>query len=92
MDEEIYVLCDEEGNEIEHQYLNDIEYNGQTYAVLTPVVEEEAEDIEIIFLKVVPDPENPGDEMLVAVDDDEELDAVYDEFARLMEEYEASEE
>ena len=43
-------------------------------------------------MKIVPDPENAGDQMLVVIDDDDELDAVFAEFSRIMDEYEDADE
>ncbi len=89
MNEDIIVLYDEEGNEENYEHIDTIEYEGESYVVLTPAgAEEESEDLEVVFMKIVPDPENKGDQMLVVIDDDDELDAVFAEFSRIMDEYE----
>ena len=47
----IVVLNDEEGNEVEFEFLDLIEYEGEEYVVLLPV--EEADDAgEVVILKV----------------------------------------
>ena len=74
-------VTDEDGNEIELEFLDTLEYNGQTYMAFFPTVEEgvdeEGEDYGLIILKVV---EENGEELLSTLDSDEELDAVYDRF------------
>ena len=93
--EDIIVLYDEEGNEENYEHIDTIEFNGESYVVLTPVLEEteeESDDLEVVFMKIVPDPENVGDQMLVVIDDDDELDAVFVEFSRIMDEYEEDDE
>ena len=88
--EDIIVLYDEEGNEENYEHIDTIEWNGESYVVLTPVTDEEPEDdenLEVVFMKIVPDPENPDEQMLIVIDDDDELDAVFAEFSRIMDEY-----
>ncbi|QNL43379.1 DUF1292 domain-containing protein [Oscillibacter hominis] len=78
-------LTDEDGNEIELEYVDALEHNGQTYMAFFPVVEDEqdpeqvenAEDYGLVILKSVL--EN-GEELLSTLDDDEELDRVYELF------------
>ena len=90
MDEELIVLYDEEGTEQSFAYLDTIEMNGFTYLALTPVYEEEddSEDTEVVFMKLTQDEENPNEDLLLIVDDDEELDTVFAEFTRRIEEEE----
>ena len=71
----IISLTDENGNEVEFEYLDCIEYEGKEYLVLIPN-EEDAE--EIVILEVQPvDEEN---ENYVAVESEDILDAVYEIF------------
>lgn len=87
--EDIIVLFDEEGNEENYEHIDTIEFNGEQYVVLTPAgADEESDDLEVVFMKIVPDSENPGDQMLIVIEDDDELDAVFAEFSRIMDEYE----
>ena len=68
----ILTLTDENGADVEFEYLDCIEYEGKEYLILLPVAEEEAE---IVILEVEPvDEEN---ENYLAVTDDAVLDAVY---------------
>ena len=73
-------LTDEDGNEIELEYVDAIEVDGQTYMAFFPTVEDEAdeakaEDFGLVILKSIT--EN-GEELLSTLDSDEELDKVYD--------------
>ena len=74
-------LTDEDGNDIELEYVDALEYEGQTYMAFFPAVEDEAdeesEDYGLVILKSVT--EN-GEELLSTLDSDEELNRVYDLF------------
>lgn len=74
-------LTDDEGNEFELEYVDALEKDGVTYMAFFPAVEDEAdedsEDYGLVILKSVM--EN-GEEMLATVDDEAELDAVYELF------------
>ena len=66
----ILTLTDENGQDVDFEYLDCIEYQGTEYLVLMP----EGED-EIVIMEVEPvDEEN---ENYLAVEDEEILDAVY---------------
>ena len=68
----ILTLTDENGADVEFEYLDCIEYEGKEYLILLPVDEEETE---IVILEVEPvDEEN---ENYLAVTDEAVLDAVY---------------
>ena len=71
----IIVLTDENGEDVEFEYLDCIEYEGKEYLVLIPT-EEDAN--EIVILEVQPvDEEN---ENYIAVESEDILDAVYEIF------------
>lgn len=81
-------LTDEDGNEIELEHLDTIEYDGGVYMAFFPAEEagengEEpgagGEDDEqgLIILKVV---EVDGEEQLATLETEEELEAVYQQF------------
>ena len=75
-------LTDEDGNDIELEYVDALELDGQTYMAFFPVVEDDAdeeaaEEYGLVILKSVM--EN-GEELLSTLDSDEELDKVYDLF------------
>ena len=78
-------VIDEDGNEIELEHIDTIEFNGDTYMAFFPVVEadengapaEEDEDSGLIILKVV---DVDGEEELATLESEEELEAVYQQF------------
>ena len=67
-------IVDEDGTEFELEVLTSIEYNGDTYLAVTLAGNEDA-DLEISILKSVEEEE--GDPILCAVDDEIELETVY---------------
>ena len=75
-------LTDEDGNDIELEYVDALELDGQTYMAFFPVVEDDeseetAEDYGLVILKSVT--EN-GEELLSTLDDEAELEKIYDLF------------
>ncbi|MBZ4645541.1 MAG: hypothetical protein JG777_1030 [Clostridia bacterium] len=80
--EDIVVLVDENGEEVEFEHLDTIEMNDSKYVVLLPL-EEEGEEDEVVILKVAED-EN-GEDSLIAVEDEDELNEVFEEFKLRME-------
>ena len=74
-------LTDDEGNEFVLEYVDALEKDGVTYMAFFPAVEDEAdeesEDYGLVILKSVV--EN-GEELLATVDDEAELNAVYELF------------
>ncbi len=86
-------LTDDDGNDIELEYVDALELNGQTYMAFFPVMEDEdeetdAEEFGMVILKSVM--EN-GEEMLSTLDSEEELEKVYELFMeQMMEEEENS--
>ncbi len=73
---DIISLTDEDGKEYELEVLSSIIYQGVEYLALTPAdTPEDAEELEVSILKSVQDGEET---ILVSVDDEEELETVYD--------------
>lgn len=71
-------VTDEEGNEFELEHLGTLEYRGMTYMCFVPAdMDEDDEDFGMIILKVV---EENGEELLADVDNEDELNSVYDKF------------
>lgn len=69
-------ITDEDGNEYELEVLSSIEYNGRSYLAVIPAAESEDElRMEVSILKSV---DEDGEPMLLAIDDEAELQAVYD--------------
>ena len=67
-------IVDEDGTEFELEVLSTLEYNGFTYLAVT-LAGSEDEDIEVSILKSV---DEDGESILCAIEDEEELQAVYD--------------
>ena len=72
---EILTLTDENGNDVDFEYLDCMEYQGKEYLVLMPADEPETQ---IVILEV--EPVDDELENYLAVEDEAVLDAVYDMF------------
>ena len=68
-------IVDEDGTEFELEVLTTLEYNGAEYLAVIPAGAEEEEDLEVSILKNV---EEDGESILCAIEDENELQAVYD--------------
>lgn len=69
-------IVDEDGTEYELEVLSTLEYNGYSYLAVIPAgVEDEDADLEVSILKSV---EEDGEPILCAIEDEEELQTVYD--------------
>lgn len=76
-------LTDEEGNDVELEYVDALEYNGTTYMAFFPVIEEgneEEENEEEYGLVILKSQMENGEEILVTIDNEDELNTVYDQF------------
>ena len=70
-------IVDEDGTEFELEVLTTLEYNGATYLAVIPAVDaEEEQDLEVSILKSVE--EEDGESTLCAIEDEQELQAVYE--------------
>ena len=67
-------IVDEDGQEYELEVLSTLEYDGNTYLAVIPAGLEDNEDAEVSILKSV---DENGEPILVAIEDDEELETVY---------------
>ena len=78
----IIVLNDEDGNEVQFEFLDLIEYESEEYVVLLPVIEEgeDEDDGEVVILKVDDSDEEEDEESYISVDDEETLTAVFEIF------------
>ena len=72
---EILTLTDENGDDVDFEYLDCMEYQGKEYLVLMPADEPETQ---IVILEV--EPVDDELENYLAVEDEAVLDAVYDMF------------
>ena len=78
-------LTDDEGNDIELEYIDALEHNGTTYMAFFPVVEDGAEENEDEYGLILLKSERvDGEEMLANITDEAELDEIYDLFMQQM--------
>ena len=68
-------IVDEDGTEFELEVLTSIEYNGETYLAVTLATDEEDVELEVSILKSVE--EADGESTLCAIEDEAELETVY---------------
>ena len=81
LDDNIVVLNDEEGNEVQFEFLDLVELDDEEYVVLLPVAEEgEEEDGEVVILKLEDTDEDSEEESYVGVEDEEILNKVFEIF------------
>ena len=67
-------IVDEDGTEFELEVLSSIEYNGSTYLAVIPAGSDEEDSLEVSVLKSV---EEDGEPILCAIEDEQELETVY---------------
>ena len=69
-------ITDEDGQEYELEILFELEYNGFTYLAVIPADDHDGElsQLDVCILKSV---EEDGEQILCAVEDDAELETVY---------------
>lgn len=68
-------IVDEDGTEYELEVLSSLEYNGFTYLAVIPAGNEEEGDLQVSILKSV---EEDGEPILCAIEDEAELETVYE--------------
>lgn len=69
-------ITDDEGKEYELEVLNTLEYNGCTYMAVIPAGDsQDTLQLEVSILKSI---EEDGEPILCTIDDEQELEAVYD--------------
>ena len=69
-------IVDEDGEEFELEVLMSLEFNGSTYQAVIPAVDADEEaDLEVSILKNV---EEDGEMILCAIEDEQELQTVYE--------------
>ena len=76
-------IIDDEGNEFELEVIESLDYNGHSYMAFLPAdMSEDDPDYGFVLLRVVED-EN-GDEVFESIDDEDELQDVYERFMVLL--------
>ena len=74
-------IVDEDGNEYELEVLTTLEWNGSSYMAVVPASADEEEELEVSILKSV---EEDGESILCAIEDEQELQDVYDRIMELL--------
>lgn len=72
--DDIITITDEDGKEYVLEVLAVLELDGTEYYALVPAETDEDEDLEVSILKAV---EEDGEEILCAIEDEDELERVY---------------
>ena len=76
-------IVDDDGQEFELEVLDSMDYNGESYVAFLPAnMDENDPDYGIIILRSVLD-EN-GEELFESIDDEDELQDVYEHFSRIL--------
>lgn len=76
-------IIDDDGQEFELEVLDHMEYKGSSFVAFLPAnMDEEDPDYGMIILRSVID--EKGEELFESIDDDDELDEVYEKFMTLL--------
>ena len=82
--ENIIELVDEEGNEVNFEHLMTLEHEGKAYICLVPVEPmDDVEEDELVIMRIETDEE--GNDFYATIDDDDELDAVFEKYLEIVE-------
>lgn len=73
------ILNDEDGNEVEFEFLDLVELDGEEYVILLPAEDDESEPGEVVILQVE-DTDSEEEESYVSVEDEEILNKVFEIF------------
>ena len=68
-------IVDEDGTEYELEVLSTLEWNGSTYLAVIPAGLDEEAEAEVSILKSI---EDNGESILSGIEDDQELETVYE--------------
>ncbi|MBR1821515.1 MAG: Holliday junction resolvase RuvX [Clostridia bacterium] len=82
--EDIVELVDEDGNAVRFEHLMTLEHEGKPYICLVPVdpMEDVAED-ELVILRI--DTDENGNDVYATIEDDAELDTVFEKYLEIAE-------
>lgn len=86
-DDAIVELVDEDGEVLPFEHLATVEMNDTYYAILAPVDEDEdAEEQEVVVMRIGTD--DNGEDLLEAIEDEDEMQAAFDAFLAMVDEEE----
>lgn len=90
-EDDIVELTTEDGKKLKFYFVGTIEYQGKNYSAFEPAEQIDGiEDDDLIIFELAGDDEETAD--LLPVEDEALLDAVFEEFCRVLEEDELAEE
>lgn len=72
----IIILTDEDGNDVEFEFLDNVEYEGNLYVVMIPVEDEDAG----VVIMLLEEGETEDEDSLLTVTDEDVVEAVYEIF------------
>ena len=72
----IIVLTDEDGNDVEFEFLDYVEYEGNLYVVMIPVEDEDAG----VVIMLLEEGETEEEDSLLTVTDEDVVETVYEIF------------
>ncbi len=81
--ENTITLYDEDGSEIEFEHLDTVSYNDNLYVVLLEVLPDGEENDEVVIFRI--EQTDDEDDALVVIEDEAELNAVFEEFQNRLE-------
>ena len=82
--DDIVELIDEDGNEVQFEHLMTLEHEGNAYICLVPVEPmEDVEEDELVIMRIESDED--GNDVYVTIDDDSELDKVFEKYLEIAE-------
>jgi uncharacterized protein YrzB (UPF0473 family) len=87
----VIVLVDESGKEIEFQYLMTVDHNDEEYVCLIPADGSASteEGDQVVIMKLIRSKD--GEEQLVNIEDEDEYEAVFDRLQEMLDEEECGE-
>lgn len=80
LDDEIIVMVDEEGKEVEFTHIATLDYNDEWYIYVQPVELGDMDEDEMFIFKIEED-EN-GNDLFTPVEDEDLLDKLYQEYLK----------
>ena len=83
---EIIILTDEDGNDVQFEHLLTYEYGENFYIALLPVDDLEnldMEDGEVLLMRVEDDPDSDDGDIILPIETEEELEGAWNAFIEL---------
>ncbi len=79
-DDEIMVLVDDDGQEVEFHHIATLDYKDEWYIYLQPLDLGEMDEDEMLIFKIEADEE--GNDLFMPVEDEDLLDKLYEEYLK----------